>query len=91
MNVDAAGITAEFLRTRYDWSRTQPDMVDRVIRAIEMQAETIVACCGVLRPNTVITWCDYGYIAPLDAGNISFRCGIDDVPDGESVLAVPNA
>ncbi len=83
------GITAEFLRERFDWSRAKPDMVDRVIRAIAMQAETIVACTGDLNPRSVITWCDYGYLAPLDAGNFGFRDGIDDVPTGESVLATP--
>jgi hypothetical protein len=82
-------MNAQQLRQSFDWSHTKPDMRDRVVRAIESQLHVIVACCGELKPNTVITWCDYGYEFPLHAGNFSLRNGLDDVPNGESILATP--
>jgi hypothetical protein len=82
-------MTYHELMERFDWSRTKPDMVDRVARAVESQFATLVACCGPVKPCTVITWCDIDPHYPLSANNISFRNGLGDVDEYESVLAVP--
>jgi len=74
------------LRTAFDWSNTMPDMVDRVIRAIESQQRSIAACTGWLRRARSITWTDNGYTAPLDAGNFRFDAG-GWADDDESILA----
>ncbi|MCH8044089.1 MAG: hypothetical protein IID44_10280 [Planctomycetes bacterium] len=79
-------MNAEELRQCFDWSNTKPDMRDRVIRAVEDGFDVIVACTGEVKPNTVITWFDYGYVHPLDAGNFAFRPDWDTLD--ESVIAV---
>ena len=79
--------TAEELRERFDWSNTKPDLRDRIIRAIEMQQETIAACTGRLDKARQITWCDNGCIGPFDAGNFRFDAG-GWAGDDESAIAV---
>lgn len=83
-------MTAEELRTRFDWSNTKPDMVDRVIRAVESQIDVIEACTGELKPDSVITWCDYDHRFPLSANCFSFR-RIGGLVDGESIIATPKS
>ena len=79
-------MTAEELRSQYDWTNTKPDMRDRVVRAIESQFDLIVACTG--RPKELITWANWGYEYPLDAGNFAFRDSSYLQDDVESVLAI---
>ncbi len=81
---------AEQIRKDYDWSNTLPDMRDRVIRAIANQWSDIVACTGEPTPQSVITWYDNGYIAPLFSGNFAFRLPGEPEQLGESLVATPH-
>ena len=83
-------MTYHELREQYDFSPTKPEMRDRVARAVHWGLDTIIACTG--RPSGVITWCDNGYMGPLDAGNFAFRIDEADARSlGESVVATRRA
>lgn len=84
---DPALVTPEFLRERFDWSHTREDAREQIVRFVADNAKIIMACCGPFRANTVIVW--FQYDPYLSVANITLRCGLGDVDDDESVLAVP--